>query len=153
MMGISPLAALPRAAKLVVIAAGLVLAACDLPTNSSDDTYTLATVNQQALPAPYPDPRMPSGMFRVTAGELVLGDDGTFTGSYSVVCAPTGPGTTCQVNDPHEEFQGSYSREEGWLELAGARYPAEFSRGAVSVRVFVPAYQGYYPEYNLRFTR
>lgn len=150
----SPLAALPRAAKLFVVAAGVTLAGCDLPTKSSVETYELATVNQQALPAPYPDPLMPAGTFRVTAGELMLHEGGTLSGSFTVACAPsTNPGNTCTVDDPEAEFEGAYSREEGWLELGGRRYPAEFTSGAVSVRIFVPAYQGYYPEYNVRFTR
>lgn len=150
----SLLAALPRAAKFFAVAAGMALAACDQPAGSSVETYELATVNQQALPAPYPDPLMPAGQFRVTAGQLVLYDDGTMSGSFTVACAPSSnPGSTCQVDDPEEDFAGSYSREEGWVELGSRRYPAEFTNGAVSVRIFVPSYVGYYPEYNVRFTR
>ncbi len=148
------LAARSRAAALFVVAVCVTLAACDLPTRSSVDVYALATVNQQALPAPYPDPLMPAGQFTVTAGALVLQDDGTLSGSFTVSCAPsTDPGTTCHVDDPEQGFEGGYSREEGWLELGGRRYPAEFTGGAVSVRIYVPSYLGYYPEYNLRFTR
>jgi hypothetical protein len=146
--------ALPRAARLFIVTAGVILAACDLPTKTSVDSYELATVNQQALPAPYPDPLIPAGQFHVTAGQLLLHDDGTHSGSFTVACAPSNdPGTTCHVDDPEESFQGTYSREEGWMELSGRRYPAEFTSGAVSVRIFVPSYQGYFPEYNLRFTR
>jgi hypothetical protein len=150
----SLLAALPRAAKLSIVAAGLALASCDSPTETSVDAYALATVNNQALPAPYPDPTMPAGVFQVTAGELVLRDDGTFSGSFTVACAPsTAPGNTCQVDDPEQSLQGTYSREEGWLELGGGRFPAVFTDALVSVRIFVPASLGYFPEYNLRFTR
>ncbi|HEX5870630.1 MAG TPA: hypothetical protein VFY65_09455 [Longimicrobium sp.] len=155
-MRISPLAALPRAAKLFAVAACVALASCggDTPTKASADTYVLATVNQQALPAPYPDPLMPAGHFRVTAGTLVLQDDGTLTGNFYVGCAPSSnPGFSCQVEDPEQSFEGSYSREEGWLELGGRRYPAEFTGNGVSVRIFVPSYVGYYPEYNVRFIR
>ena len=148
------LAALPRAAKLCLVSACVALAACDLPTRSSVDRYQLTTVNQQALPAPYPDPLMPADQFRVTGGELTLHDDGTASGSFSVACVPSSnPGNTCQVDDPEQEFEGAYSREEGWMELGGRRYPAEFTSRAVSVRIFVPSYMGYYPEYNVRFTR
>jgi hypothetical protein len=150
----SLLAALLRTAKLSIIAAGLTLASCDSPADTSVDAYALATVNNQVLPAPYPDPAMPAGVFQVTAGELVLRDDGTFSGRFTVACAPsTVPGDTCHVDDPEQILQGSYSREEGWLELGGGRYPAEFTDAAVLVRIFVPAYMGYFPEYNLRFTR
>ena len=150
----SLLATLPRAAAFVAVAAGLMLTSCDLPTKSSVDAYALATVNNQALPGPYPHPEFPVGTFQVTAGELALRDNGTFSGSFTVACAPNLPtSTTCEVGEPDESFQGAYSREEGWLELFGRRYPAEFTDAAVSVRIYVPAYMGYYPEYNIRFTR
>lgn len=148
------LTARTRAAKFLVLAVGVALAGCDLPTSSANNRYQLATVNQQALPAPYPDPLMPVGTFRVTAGRLRLHDDGTLSGSFSVECVPSNnTGNTCHVDDPEQEFEGAYSREEGWLELGERRYPADFSGGAVLVRIFIPSYMGYFPEYNVRFTR
>lgn len=153
-MGNTVLAVLPRAANLLFVAAGLALAGCDLPTKTSAENYTLATVNQQALPGPFPDPRMPVGVFRVTAGKLVLHDDGTHSGSFTSVCAQSStPLHTCEIDDPVQRFEGTYSREEGWLDFGDRRYPAEFTSGAVSVRIYIPAYMGYFPEYNLRFTR
>jgi hypothetical protein len=148
------LSALSRATTLLGLAAGLTLAACALPTGSSNETYVLASVNDRALPSDYPDPMMPAGQFRVTAGRLSLDDDGTYTGRFTVSCAPSDfSGSTCHVDDPEQDFEGTYSREEEWMDVGGRRYPAEFTNGAVSVRIYVPSYVGYYPEYTLRFTR
>lgn len=148
------IAALRRTTAFATLSASLVLAGCDLPTKSSNDVYVLASVNDRSLPSDYPDPMMPAGQFRVTAGRLNLDDDGTYTGSFTVACAPSDlPGSTCQVDDPEQDFAGPYSRAEGWMEVGGRRYPAEFTDNAVSVRIYVPSYVGYYPEYTLRFTR
>lgn len=143
-----------RALVLCTIAAGAVLAGCEDPGGPSTDVYALATVNQQALPAEYPDPLIPQGTFVVTAGELVLEDDGTLRGSFTVGCRSALPeGTTCTVSQPRQAFQGSYSRAEGWMQLGESRYPAQFEDRSVSVRVFIPQYRGIYPEYALRFSR
>lgn len=148
------IAALRRTTAFAAVSAGVVLAGCDLPTKSSNDVYILASVNDQSLPSDYPDPLMPAGQFRVTAGRLTLDDDGTYSGTFTVACAPSsGPGSSCQVDDPEQDFQGAYSREEAWMEVGSRRYPATFTNNAVSVRIYVPSYVGYYPEYNLRFTR
>jgi hypothetical protein len=148
------IAALRRTTAFAALAAGLLLAGCENPGTATEDEYELRTVNDRPLPAAYPDPLMPAGQFRVTAGTLVLEDEGRLVGTFTVGCEPDlPPGSTCTVEEPRQEFQGTYSREEGWMEFGGRRYPAEFTSGAVSVRIFVPSYLGYYPEYNLRFTR
>jgi hypothetical protein len=153
-MRYSWLSALRRAAAFATLAAGMVLAGCGDPGGPSKEKYTLATVNNQPLPAAYPDPRIPADQFQVAGGTIVLEDEGRFTGSFTLQCRSDLPaGTTCTVSDPEQELKGAYSRAEGWMEIGGRQYPAVFENAAVSVRIFVPAYLGYYPEYNLRFTR
>jgi hypothetical protein len=147
-------AALRRAATLLVLAAAVGPAGCAEGLGPSSDEYTLRTVNDQPLPAAYPDPFMPAGQFLVTAGAIVLEDDGLLSGSFTLRCGSGLPETsTCVVDDPEQEFTGSYSREEGWMQLGERRYPAEFENGRVSVRILIPSYLGYYPQYDLRFTR
>lgn len=148
------LSALRRAATFATLAVGMVLAGCGDPGGPSKEEYTLRTVNNQPLPAAYPDPFMPADHFQVSGGKLVLKDGGRFMGSFTVQCRSDLPaGTTCSVSEPELGLEGAYSRAEGWMEISGRRYPAEFENAAVSVRIFIPAYLGYYPEYNLRFTR
>lgn len=132
----------------------VLLAACGDPAGSSAGAYTLRTVNEQALPAAYPDPLVPQGTFLVTAGELVLEEGGVYRGSLTIGCAPSLPaGTTCTVTEPDQPIEGTYSRAEGWLRLGERQYPAEFADRSVSVRIFIPQYMGLFPEYALRFTR
>lgn len=150
----SRLSTLRRAATFATLAACMVLAGCGDPGGPSEEEYTLRTVNNQPLPAAYPDPFMPADEFQVSGGTLVLEDEGRYTGSFTVQCRPNPPaGSTCTVSEPEQGFEGAYSRAEGWMEIGGRRYPAEFEDASVSVRIFIPAYLGYYPEYNLRFTR
>jgi hypothetical protein len=150
----SRLSALRRAATFATLAVGMVLAGCGDPGGPSQEEYTLRTVNNQPLPAAYPDPFMPADEFQVSGGEIILQDGGRYIGSFTVQCRSNLPeGTTCTVDEPEQVFEGAYSRAEGWMEIGSRRYPAVFENAAVSVRIFIPAYLGYYPEYNLRFTR
>ncbi|HEX6038801.1 hypothetical protein [Longimicrobium sp.] len=145
------LSALPRALTLLIT--GALLAGCKDPGGASIETYTLASVNQQALPTTYPDPLLPQG-FVVTAGELMLKDGGMLSGSFTIACAPGQPaGSTCSVTQPRQTFAGTYSREESWVKLGDRFYPAEYGENYVRFRIYIPQYVGFYPEYDVRFNR
>jgi hypothetical protein len=147
------LSALPHALTLLIT--GALLAGCKDPGGSSGEVYRLDMVNQRPLPTDFPDPLLPQGTYVVTAGELVLEDDRTLSGSFTMACRPDLPaGTPCGVgNNPRRTFKGTYSREDKSVVMGERRYQIQFSERVVTMRIVIPSYEDFYPVYYVRFSR
>jgi hypothetical protein len=130
--------------------------ACDSPTDVGGTVYTLATVNEQALPAPFPDPYLPPGTFEVTSGTLTLRPDGTFSQTLVMRCrTPQPSGGECEVHgDGRVTTEGSYSRTAGSVSFDDREFPASFEPALVTIDLGFPASHGaFMPRFVLAYRR
>lgn len=114
-------------------ALGLFAAGCESPSASEDGTYTLVTINGQALPASN-GPQF----IETTSGSLELDGDGTFDLTLTSRCRDDiPPGATCEVyNGGVQSYTGEYSRSEGWLRTSGGtEFQATFASEGVVLRL------------------
>lgn len=126
-----PLAAL---CALALFAAG-----CESPSGAEDATYTLVTINGQALPA-----SSGSQFIETTSGSLELDGDGSFELTLTSRCRQDlPPGSACEVYDGGvQSYTGAYSRSEGWLRITQpssttgeeTRFQATFASEGVVLR-------------------
>ena len=141
---------------------GVGIAGCDSPVDQGPEPYTLVTVNQQSLPAPYPDPFLypqgsqPSGgAFQVASGELVLGADGALGMELVMQCASPPPaGTECDIEgDGRNVYEGSYSLDQDWVQIGDRQYPVGYGPDSVEITIQVPPSAGMWPMFVLEFQR
>ena len=138
-------------AGLAVFAAA-VLAGCDSPADSDEQRYTLRSVAGVRLPAPDPA----SKAVDITAGALVLRDDGTLTEEMTVRCRSSlPPGTSCEVtNGGRSSREGTYSRAEGWVSFGPFPLPASFEDRRIVIQYGCPPSVGFScPQFEARYER
>lgn len=135
---------------------GFAAAGCDSPVDLDPDLYTLTSVNEQSLPAPYPDPYLPTdSQLAVASGTLRLNDDGTLDMELVIQCAsPLRPDTTCEVEgDGRRAHRGHYSPWDDYVHIEARQYPAEFLEDRVRITFQKPMSQGLGPVYVAEFRR
>ncbi|HEY8469463.1 MAG TPA: hypothetical protein VIL18_07465 [Longimicrobiales bacterium] len=145
-----------HATAALALAAVVAAAACDDPPSGPDEeVYTLATVNGQPLPGPYPDPLYPIDIWEVVEGTLTLRSDGTLTWEFVARCkTDLPPGTECQMDgDGRFAVEGRYSRAEGQVELGERNYMASFETDRVTITLGGPPSLGFAATFVLEFQR
>jgi hypothetical protein len=153
---LSPLRRSAFAGLVLIPALSVALSACDSPTDVAGTVYTLATVNEQALPAPFPDPYLPPETFEVTSGTLTLRPDGTFSQALVMRCrTPQPSGGECEVHgDGRVTTEGSYSRTAGSVSFDDRQFPATFEPALVKIDLGFPASHGaFMPRFVLEYRR
>lgn len=147
---------------VVVLADVIGVVACDSPVDEGPERYALVTVNEQPLPAPYPDPFLypqgtqPSeGVVQVATGTLDLRANGALRMELVMQCASQRPaGTQCEVEgDGRNVYEGSYSLSEDRVQIGDRQYPAQYASDRVEITIQVPPSEGVWPTFALEFRR
>ncbi|HEX7089269.1 MAG TPA: hypothetical protein VF192_03995 [Longimicrobiales bacterium] len=140
----------------LALAIAVAAAACDdSPSEPDEEVYTLATVNGQPLPGPYPDPFSADNAFEVVEGTLTLRSDGTMTQELVARCrTDLPPGTECRVDgDGRTAVEGRYSRADGQVELGDRSFAASFGTDRVTITLGGPPSLGFVATFVLEYRR
>lgn len=148
----------------VVLAGVLGFVGCDSPVDEGPEPYALVTVNEQSLPAPYPDPFLyPQGSpqpsegaaLEVASGTLDLGANGTLRMELVMQCASPPPaGTECEIEgDGRNVYDGTYSLSEDRVQIGDRQYPVVYGSDSVEITIQVPPSAGVWPRFVLEFRR
>jgi hypothetical protein len=139
------------------------LLACDgSPSAPERITFSLFSINDRQLPAPYPDLHSSATIVEVVSGTLKLYSNETFDEEYSIRCMPSlPPGTTCQVTgDGRVRAHGTYSRAEAWIDyteqgpLLDYRFRTTFDDERVIIDLLYPPSVGFaFGRFKLEYRR